>query len=657
MDTESVLVKGESNTPLRYGVFSTFKGTTAVFDLHRLNGGQPRYNESPFAALPAPFRRWMEDDAVVVIGADVQGDAGVAGAHVSASVDCRRIFEHLQRPHPSGDEPPVIHIQGIGNKTGLGVQAYWAKGVDFKPQQEATYVRLYGPHRYFYRESLRWPWWRDPLRLYAWARGPAGILTDQHEYYLWNDGTTPMALVTRILLTNLLRHPTEELSGGRFLPDRIQSLLRPYVVSRAPLLGRNHLLEPLDISSDESDPGPPVHRVPVPRDWRPRSPTPPVPQEVPQAAQEVRPAQQEEEETPLVWGPTQEAKLAWMTTFNPGPRCVYCASGRHRLRANSGHIVCPRYLAGEVYKCEYPYCEDKEPHCTAMCATLHGTCLTCYTKGHTFVQRCEEWTEEDWKTRRDTWEQHADRGIYSRRRQERWELGFFSHRKFSAWPWPFSSYTHMLSVPVTTVLDILSDWAKGIAPLPPWRPRPAQHDEPRPRNRKRPPPEDTQYVPAPAVPTVGRQIAEEFHAGRLQPLPASKTNVSTLAASLRRPQDSVFRRLDGAPRVTIRPVQRQVQVLPQPQPPKARKILQAVIRPARPSRAPLATSTPRRPSSTATSASAASLPDMSVPPPRLPPPPSRRTSTRPPLLALPRSPSPSDTVDLDLPAEDRLDQS
>ncbi len=660
MDTESVIVRGESNTPLRYALFSTFKGTTAVFDLHRLNGSQPRYRSSPFQALPAPFSRWMEDDAIAIIGADVQGDANVAGACISATVDCRRVFEHLQRPHPSGHEPPVIHIQGIGNKTGLGVQAFWAKGVDFKPQPETTYVRLYGQHRYFHRETLRWPWWRDPLRLYAWARGPAGCLTEQHDYYLRNDGTTPMALVNRVLLTNLLRHPTEDLPGGRFLPDRIQSLLRPYVVARAPLLGRNPLLE-ISVSSDsDSDPGPPVDRVPVPQDWRPRSPSPPPPAPPPA---EVLPTPQEDEEDPVVvWGPTQEAKLSWMMEFNPGPRCIYCSSGGHRFRSSSGAATCPRFRAGEVYKCHYPYCEDKEPHCTSMCSTLHGTCPSCYTKGHTATQRCEEWSEDIWAERRRVWETHADRGIYSQRRHERWELGFFSHRKFTAWPWPFSSHNHMLSVPVTRVLEILQDWAHGIAPLPPWRPRPAQHDEPRPCNRKRPPPEETQFVPTPRLPAVGRQIAEEFHSGRLQPVPAPMANETDSAAYLRRPQQSVFRRLDGKPQVTFRPVQRRVQVLPRPVPagpPKPKRIRQAVFKPIPAQGGPSATSTPARPRPSATATSGgSSLPDMSVPPPRLPPPPARRPQQPgAPLLALPRSPSPSDTMDFGLLPEDRLDNS
>ena len=117
----------------------------------------------------------------MVAGTDVAGDATVAGVRVTSTLDSSTLFEHLRRtPYDDLRQQPLVNIYGIGNKTGLGVQAFFGKGFDHKPMAESTFVRLYEPHSYSWRQQARWPWWRSPVELYKWGRGATGLLTDQH---------------------------------------------------------------------------------------------------------------------------------------------------------------------------------------------------------------------------------------------------------------------------------------------------------------------------------------------------------------------------------------------------------------------------------------------------------------------------------------------
>ena len=705
-----MLTPGESRSPLRYGLFSTMRGTTVVFDFHKMNGGQPIYKSSPFDGIPPVFRQWLEDEEVVVLGADVAGDASVAGVRAAATLDTRLLYERLRQPGYLDFSDPIINVYGMGNRAGLGAQAYFAKGVDYKPQLESTYVRFYGAHRYTHQGAPKWPWWRKPVLLYQWNRGAQGRVEDQHHWYWYHDATTPVALVHRVLLTVIMRNPWCTVYEDRSLVQRIQDLLSPFVRNRGGVCPRPppraKLALPVDdgLSSSASSPGPPppVEVCPVPPDWRPMSPDRMEAITVKSDSSSSLEVVQERLGQPTtVWGPTQEFKSAWETEFRRGNRCAYCASTRHIMKDSRNKITCPRYIAGESYSCKYKYCEDKEPHCTAMCVSLQSTCSSCWVKGHSEAQRCEDWDEAEWQQRRDAWEAAADRGVNSSKRRENWSHGFYTHRRFTPWPFPFESYTHLITVPVLKVLTILRDWAHGIAPLPPHRPRPAFHDEPRPKSKKRPPPEESQYKADHPLPRVGRLISEEFYAGRIRPEPAGHVPNTLAAAQVRRPPPSVFSRIRPPPAKRVKQaVIRQVPRLLPPTPPASkgtpRPVKQAVIRPVPPrlvgtARIPGPVSVIRLPdmsrpppSASATSASASS---GGAPPPvptaraivirqlhMRPPPPPRGAPAGPslplfrppaPLLPLPpspprdaptsrrtTSPAPTDTVEMELRSED-----
>ncbi len=678
-DSESVLSTGGASTPLRYGIFSTFPGTTVVFDFHRMAGGQPHYTRPPLQDIPKVFTTWLEEPGIVVLGADVAGDAGVAGADATSCLDTRVFFDHMRRAPQAIGEDPIVNVYGVGNKTGLGVQAYWSKGYNHKPMAEAAYVHTYGQHRYFAARSalLRWPWWRRPAELYRWTRGINGNLADVHHFYMWSDGTTPMALLHRVQLTILIRNPWSTLYEDRSLTERLHHFIAPYVRQPPPPRRRPVLVDlsrddgEISDSSEDYGPPPPTCSRPVPLDWRPMSPEP-APPAAPVAV--PSPPRRTVVEMP-VWGPTQEFKTAWDMDFRPGKRCTYCAADTHVFNTKDGRPICPRYHAGEVYTCQYKYCNAGTLHCTKMCPALHSVCSTCYTRGHSEEQRCEEWDESQWAARRDAWEDVADLGLYTHQRRRIWNHGFYYHRRFSAWPWPFESYAHLTTVPVLRVLAILRDWAHGIAPLPPTRSRPAFHDEPRPRSKKRPPPEQSQYEPGPPVPPLARARAGDFLNGRLQPHPVHPIASSLAAAPERRlPQQE---QPDLAPQPPAKRVRqaivRQVPRVRQESPPQRarrhRSPTKAIVRPV----PPRAVSVPPRPdfsrpppSSSATSKEIklVVLPPLNVPPPSAP-----STSTpsaqRRPLLPLPPSPprtraqssasSVSDAVDLNIRPEDRLD--
>ncbi len=428
----------------------------------------------------------------------------------------------MRRASSHDNEPPLVNIYGVGNRNGLGILFYWARGYDYKPQPEETYVKTYGQHRYFAPHSshLRWPWWRRPMELYKWTRNADGRLHDVHHFYLWNDGTTPMALLHRMLITTIIRDPWAKEFDGRSLPERLHRFIAPYVKQSDPPSRRPTIVGlEAPSSSDESDdygPPPPSDPRPVPLDWRPLSPN--TLAATPAAPSEAATPPRVMVEMP-VWGPAQEFKAAWETVLRPGDRCTYCASDAHVFDTKEGHPLCPRYHAGKIYTCQYRHCTADTLHCTKMCPVLHAVCSTCWTRGHTEEPRCEEWDEARWAARREDWEAVADLGLYTARRRTIWNFGFFYHRRFTPWPWPFQSYLHMMLMPVLRVLAILRDWANGIGPLPPTRPRPAYHDEPHPRLRKRPPPEESQYHPSQVLPPVSRALASDFMAGRLEPHP------------------------------------------------------------------------------------------------------------------------------------------
>ncbi len=613
------------------------------------------------------------------------GDAGVAGADATSCLDTRRMFEHLRRSSGQDGDDPIINIYGVGNRNGLGVQSFWSRGYDFKPQPEDTFVRYYGPHRYFERGSntLRWPWWRRPVELYKWSRTASGLLHDVHHFYMWCDGTTPMALLHRIHLTMLLRNPWDDTYTDRSLTERIHHFIAPYVRQPPPPRRRPPvvLVDEGGVSdaSTDSDPPPPTSSRPVPLDWRPMSPEPAPP--VPAATVPPPPARTVVEMP--VWGPTQDFKNAWETVFRPGDRCTYCASDSHIFSTRDGRPICPRYHAGEIYTCQYKYCNTDVLHCTKMCPVLHAVCSTCYTRGHSEEQRCEEWGEEEWTDRRDNWEAVADLGLHTAARHRIWNQGFYYHRRFTAWPWPFESYTHLTTVPVLRVLAILRDWARGIAPLPPTRARPAFHEEPRPRSRKRPAPTESQYHAGPTLPPVARARALDFFQGRLQPTPLHPPGSSLAAAAERRPKESPDKELPDQPpkkrlQAVVRRIPRGEPREPDPPAPRLHRGPTAtIIRPL----VPRSHSLPSRPdlsrpppsSAAASSAETATpmvgvrrvfvLPPVQVPPPALPAPAQQR---RPQLLELPPSPprpsraraqssTSSEAVDLHVRPEDRLE--
>ncbi len=681
-DSESVLSTGGASTPLRYGIFSTFSGTTAVFDFHRLAGSQPHFRRPPLMDIPDIFTTWLEEPGIVVLGADVAGDASVAGADATSCLDTRVFFDHMRRsPDVAGDNP-VVNIYGIGNRSGLGVQAYWAKGYDHKPQPETTFVRTYGQHRYFAAHSarLRWPWWRRAPELYRWTRGTDGGLRDVHHFYMWCDGTTPMSLLHRVLLTLLIRNPWCTTYEDRSLTERIHHFIAPYVRQPPPPRRRPHIV---DLSRDEgeitdssdSDPPPPTTSRPVPLDWRPLSPDAPSRPETPalSAGPSSIPSPPRTVLQLPVWGPAQKFKAAWDMTFRTGDRCAYCAADTHVFSTKEGRPICPRYHAGEVYTCQYKYCNSGTLHCTRMCPVLHNVCPTCYTRGHSPEQRCEEWTEEEWARRRDGWEAVADLGLLTTDRHRIWNQGFFYHRRFTAWPFPFESYLHMVSVPVLRVLAILRDWANGIAPLPPTRTRPSFHDEPRPRSKKRPPPQDSQYVPGPPLAPLARASAEGFLSGQQQPRPVHPVGASLAAAPERRRTQQAPPPASAPPpakrikQAIVRRVPRVRQESPPVRARRARSPTRAIVRPvARAVSVPPRPDFSRPPPSAAAGSSSSTprlivLPPLNVPPPPSPAPtPSRRR-----LLPLPPSPpracrsssssSSSEAVDLDVRPEDRLD--
>lgn len=56
------------------------------------------------------------------------------------------------------DNRVLINLRGRGNRFGLGIQAFYAKGEDYKPMKKGAYVEWYGEHQYKNAGRSQWPW-------------------------------------------------------------------------------------------------------------------------------------------------------------------------------------------------------------------------------------------------------------------------------------------------------------------------------------------------------------------------------------------------------------------------------------------------------------------------------------------------------------------
>ncbi len=427
-ETPANKVRWQDKERLLYVLIGTFKGRVAVFDLEEMSRG-PVDTEQPLAALPDSVKRWIRDEEVMVLGSNVGQDFGKLDYRATSLCDTRDVFRHYY-----GEENGLIWL-GETTKSGLGVQAFWAKGFDYKAGKRADHVKLYGDMRYTDKRGRKaWPQERIRTVLYKWDK-QRGKLQDFQLHYMWNDATTSVALVVRLAMEMLLNGRLVYKSRPRWAA----------LISR--IIGCNVGGYMGEVDDEQVD-----VEVP-PRDSDVQTPAKANSNAVTSVCVPEAEAVEDDVEVVGVLGHPKltpiagssfhyfDADIRRINYYKADPVwprvCTYCGDPMHSFKNYKKEILCPLMLSDDpnVDKCKYRMCRDKKSHYTPVCRTLHHRCVKCLHRGHLERQLCDEWDEEVWESARLDFEHQADKGVWTkfRRSEERWS--FWSHAPGTAFPY------------------------------------------------------------------------------------------------------------------------------------------------------------------------------------------------------------------------------
>ena len=496
-DTESILPTRRErsvHTPHQvvYALLATPTGRTCVFDLRALARPHTINLYNPLEFVPSIVKRWLREPAYWVLGTGLRQDEQALKIRISSAIDTSSIYKDYAGINHTTAAPRIIVFHGAGNKSGLAMQALFGKGEDYKPQSRNEYEEKYGAHAYYCHGRKKWPYWRDYEIIYKWRKNLDGTIDAHQKHYLYHDSTTPFSLVYRILLERLARGH-DELSPGMSLAELLGAFLDPYV-------DRSIKLEETEEETDDIFlPGPPFALGPpevaavevfnhTGRGSEPRPPPAKIPRAdtdesvvalgdaatpqstdslvviVPTGNKRTRTVatstSSEEIEMlprkkktrgrrtfpPSTWQPNQRSFLRWEADPFLGPGCSCCGRDHSFSVLKDGrHVVtCITFIHKRLKNlCTYAPCEEKETHLTGRCPLLHHTCCLCFTRGHREQDGCLHWTKQKWKDRQEHWEEVADSSNLLKDRRFRWEFGFYAHRPYTPYPFPYASYTEM----------------------------------------------------------------------------------------------------------------------------------------------------------------------------------------------------------------------
>ncbi len=475
-----------------YALFSTLLGKTVIFDLEEMFGG-PVPVANPLEPVPPEFTSWIRSREIIIAGSAIHKDLATLGLEGRSLCDTGRVFEGAMMS-PNGN-PPLIELS-TNTRTGLGIQAFYSKGIDYKPMGQKDFIINYGAHRYYDEKgNRRWPAWRDPRVMYKWVKRE-GKLRDFHLFYMLHDSTTPAALMAKLFLDfchkggkvsckTIAEYLHESLGPmlGSTMPEEVLELAAPELESE--------LNATINISTDSSEKqvSPEKERVQPPLLIFP--PTQ-------KAHQEVQPVNKEEgevsdEEVQVLpveqdkvvrtgkpragtifayWDWSNERSNPYVTRPHFARLCVYCGVGKHSYKSKTGDILCDKALEDtEGEKCTYIRCPNKFTHRTPVCPALHQKCSLCGHRGHSEGDGCPNWTRGEWRSALDDFESVADEGVYtkSRRRDERW--GFWAHKWGDPYPY-YAPYPLLLRMDIEDVDMRLGLGTAYLGPSRPWsRPR------------------------------------------------------------------------------------------------------------------------------------------------------------------------------------------
>ncbi len=493
-DTEERLTSS-GRGPTIYVIVSTPTGYTLCFDLESLADGKHQDPAFSLEYVPASVRRFLRTPDYIKIGSDVAKDLRATGINFRTTVDTRDIFRHFRR-RTAKYPTPLIQIDGAGSKEGLGIINAWSKGEDTKPQSQDEYREKYGSHSYKLNGRPHWPWWRRMQQLYSWRKTNQGHLDLHHHWYCYHDGTAPFSLLYRVILERFIRYrptlmslpkksnpkpvpPQHRHPGDNIEADALPAVVRQFLDQFVDTITlREEDFDP--VSSDED-----MEVLPVPDPLLEVS----IHKAPDNSATDGQPPAKTHKRgggrsyPTATWNCSDRANIFWDRDPTLGPGCACCGSKNHNYRADNSHeIICPLFLNSKrgTPLCVYPYCTDRFTHVVRQCKTLHHICQVCHIRGHTEAAGCHNWSKLKWEDNRKEWEKHADTGFYTSLRRTNWLFGYFAHRKYTPYPFPFATYAEMMALPVGYVTAALRDFAKtGAWPTRTSRKRPHDYCESR----------------------------------------------------------------------------------------------------------------------------------------------------------------------------------
>ncbi len=447
-DTESFIGRREDNwaekDKLLYVLVGTLVGRAIVFDVLALHNGRSACDGDTLMALPGEIFDWLQSNKVVVVGSNIKKDCEKLQLEANKLVDTAYTFAKAMTP--VGDQGALVRI-GDTAKTGFGIQAFFSKGMDYKPMKVKTFVNNYGRHQY----RPKWPAWRDPTVLYKWNYGEAKLLEEHHLFYMYHDSTCGASLVAALAVEHFVQ--------GRYNPV---GDVTPADVMEV-ILGQDFASADVDLVITVS-----------------QQEVPPVDMNVSNNRSLANAAAQTDEPeieiVSLVGMPTTRplpgTSFAFFThhdeRMNPYrkqpafPRlCYACGQSKHSLNDYKGNLMCPMRLnPTATLRCRYTRCRERDNHVTRVCKRLHSRCSRCRHRGHESTTDCGKWTETDWEEDREAWEAVADSGYWTSKRRGHCAWGYFSHVWGTAYPHRLT-YAEMRRLKVSTVDRLLYGDGRG----------------------------------------------------------------------------------------------------------------------------------------------------------------------------------------------------
>ncbi len=476
--------------------FGTATGMGVLFDLETMSSGCWAPPDDALRDVPKCFKCWLRAPGIYTVGSAIAGDEKKVGLQIKRMVDMREVFYHYRNMTYEGK--PIVDI-GHTTKTGLGVQAFYSKGVDYKPMARHKHVALYGDPGYkTFKGSRTWPEFKH-WNIYKWKRDETGALAVPGKFYCYHDLTTPQATIASIFL-DMAAGPGVVVGGSCSVADAIHTVLGPIYNKQAEV--RFDLVED-DVDMEEKPkveekPGPSIAAsVAVAQVLKDQGAQAQEEKEVVALTssastegsdtlsldhgEELSEGEIRDEEPPQkkvkkvkqavirpVPLPAYDCRWDWeVDRRNPyvrhplwGKHCQVCGIGKHAAKNKEGDTTCPLLKETGWIGCGYRRCRTTG-HRTIVCPALHQICPLCYHRGHDRYAGCATWSPLQWRVALGDFEECAPEGLYttSRQHDERW--GFWAAKSGTPYPYPVA-YKDLLELGVAEADRALQAQRPGV---------------------------------------------------------------------------------------------------------------------------------------------------------------------------------------------------